>query len=120
MSSLHQSAVSVIRTIAYTFGEESAQRGEPFAPEAWFLQRQQQVEFAHGFESIRGVTLATAQFTGSPLPKPPATVAATKRTAEATWRRIVEASEAHARHLDAARKLTAAITGIDNGDICFA
>jgi hypothetical protein len=69
MSSLPQTP-AVKQSVAFQFGAQDAQRGEPCVPECIFIQRQQQVEYATGWESQSGATATTAQFTGSPLPKP--------------------------------------------------
>jgi len=58
----------VVTSTAFRFGVEDAQQGDAFAPEAIFAQRQQQIEYSLGFESVRGISEATSQFTSSTVP----------------------------------------------------
>lgn len=52
-------------TNAFLFGADDARYGWPFAPEAYFGRREYQVEYAKGFESVRGASEITRQFTNS-------------------------------------------------------
>ena len=108
-------------SLAFTLGAEDAKDGNPFAPEMYFAHPDDIADYAGGYESVKGVTLTTAQFTGSPLPI--AAVATPKRrprTSEATWQNIVSATEAHDARIDAALDATAAFMGgIYAGDLLF-
>lgn len=48
---------------AYQFGRRDARDGQPCVPEMFFVQRVRQIEYATGYESVRGVTPTTAYFT---------------------------------------------------------
>ncbi len=54
-------------TLAYTFGQQDAQAGKTLCPEAIFIQRSQQVDYALGYEAVAGVTVFTAQFTDAEI-----------------------------------------------------
>lgn len=48
---------------AFRFGASDAKAGQPFAPECIFVTRNQQIQYALGFELVRGATEMTRQFT---------------------------------------------------------
>jgi len=124
---LHQSAVEVTTSVAYTFGGQDATSGQAFAPECIFIQRRDQVEYSRGYEAITGPTFATVQFTGSTIPTP-ITVPNLKRTSggefvrrtDANVQRIFQANAARDRRIAQAAQETAAfLNGILDGDIIF-
>jgi hypothetical protein len=64
---LHQSAVEVPTTVAYTFGTADARHGASFCPEMYFVRHEDKCQYAAGYESITGPTFATAQFTDAEI-----------------------------------------------------
>jgi hypothetical protein len=50
---------------AFRAGASDAQSGYPFAPESYFVRRTDKVQYAIGFEMVRGATEITRQFTAS-------------------------------------------------------
>jgi hypothetical protein len=124
---LQQSADVVTRSIAYTFGQRDAQEGQVFCPEMVFLQRAQQVEYAKGYESVSGPTVATVQFTGSVIPAPVVTPnykvndRERVRRTDSNVERIFQANAARDRRIARAAEETAAfLGGMFAGDIVFA
>lgn len=49
----------------YRYGWEDALHGHAFAPEMWFTHKSDKIEYALGFEQVRGVSEITRQFTAS-------------------------------------------------------
>jgi hypothetical protein len=96
------------QSVAFQFGQRDAQAGAICCPEMVFLARQQQVEYAAGYEAIKGVTPTTRQFTGNALPAP-VIVPQLKRNSDREFVRkidgnidaIFKAAERHTRRLDA-------------------
>lgn len=118
--------MSVPFNLAYKLGAEDARDGNPFCPEMFFTHPEDMQDYAAGFESVKGVSEATAQFTGSALPKL-VTVPHYKRDGKEFMRRVdmdvqavFRASEQRAKRIARAMAETAAITGIDDGQIYFA
>ena len=118
---------AVKTSIAFQFGQRDAQDGQVFCPEAVFLQRAQQVEYARGFERVSGPTVATAQFTGSVIPAP-IVVPNYKvndrervRRTDSNVERIFQANAARDRRIARAVEESAAfLGGMFAGDIVFA
>jgi hypothetical protein len=50
---------------AFRVGMSDAQSGYPFAPEYYFTRRTDKVQYAIGFEMVRGANEITRQFTAS-------------------------------------------------------
>ena len=59
---LSQPQVSKVST-AFQFGAADAKEGHAFAPEMYFTRRSDKIQYAIGFEVIRGASEATRQFT---------------------------------------------------------
>lgn len=120
-----QSPVNVSSS-AYRFGMQDAQENAPFAPESIFIRRSDQILYAHGFEAVRGVNEATAQFTGNPLPKPSmkphykADDDERVRLTDLDADKVFKASERRAKRMARALAETAAFLGVDDGEILFA
>ena len=115
------------QSIAFQFGQEDAQNGVVFAPEAIFVQRAQQVEYSKGYESVTGPTVATVQFTGSVIPAPIVTPnykangRERVRRTDSNVERIFQANAARDRRIARAAQETAAfLGGAYAGDIVFA
>lgn len=120
-------------SLAFQMGAREAHAGEPCVPEMLFVRRQDQIDFAAGWESVNGVTITTAQFTNSPLPVPVAAsvplaaataeVAPVKRehrTAEATAMRVINQLSKHRERVECMVAKTAAETPEAVGDILWA
>jgi hypothetical protein len=113
-------------SVAFQFGQQDAQRGEPCVPEAIFVRRADQVEYCRGYEAVSGVTLTTAQFTGSPLPQR-VQVAHKRRDGGEYLRwtdlcaeKSLKASAARNKRIAAMIDLTAKLLPEMAGDIIFA
>lgn len=52
-------------SIAFLLGASDGQAGAPFCPEQFFVQRSQKIQYALGFERVRGASEMTRQFTAS-------------------------------------------------------
>lgn len=124
-----QYTTTTTQSVAYRFGVEAAQRGEPCDPEIVFIQRAEQIKFAAGYESAAGVTLTTSFFTGSELPKPTTVTVPNYRSndrervrrTDNNVARIFQMATAHDKRLQAMADKTAAFMGgIFEGDVIFA
>lgn len=61
-------------SVAFLLGTSDGEAGAAFAPEAFFVQRNQKVQYALGFELVRGASEMTRQFTCSANVAPVATL----------------------------------------------
>lgn len=52
-------------SIAFLLGASDAEAGAAFAPEMFFVRKQDKLQYALGFELARGASEATRQFTKS-------------------------------------------------------
>lgn len=109
-------------SLAFTLGVEDAKAGNPFAPEMYFTHPDDMADYAAGFESVRGVSEITAQFTGTPLPASAPVAPATKPSGWPNWRanKAIKEAEAHSKRIAAAMAATAAFCPELDGDIIFA
>lgn len=120
------SKVSVPFNLAHKLGAEDARDGNPFAPEMYFVHPEDMQDYAAGYESVKGISESTAQFTGSAMPKP-IIVPNYKANGKEFMRRVdmdvqavFRASEQRAKRIARAMAETAAFLGVDDGDIIFA
>ena len=121
MNTLSQSpaTVNASNSVAFRFGIEAAQRGEPCVPEMVFIQRTEQVKFALGYESITGATFATVQFTGSTLPAPEPVKAKTHNWHDFNADRAIARSTKHHNWLEACLERTARETPENAGNLLW-
>lgn len=68
MSSIPQSPA--VADLPRIFGQQDARAGATCVPEMYFVRHADKVAYCHGYESVSGPTLTTAQFTGSEMPQP--------------------------------------------------
>lgn len=126
MSTLAQATLNT-QSVAFQFGQRDALRNEPCVPEMIFIARKDQVDYCAGYESVKGVSATTRQFTGSELPQP-IIVANLKANGRERVRRtdgnvatIFQAGAARDRRIQRAIEETAAfLNGALAGDIIFA
>jgi hypothetical protein len=100
-------------------GVKAAQEGSACVPETLYVRRQDQVNFAFGFESVSGPTFTTAQFTGSPLPQPAPVTAKTHGWSDFNADRALRQASAHLARIDQIFERTARETPEAAGDLLW-
>lgn len=125
MNALHVTTTST--SWAHQVGVNDAQDNAPFAPEFWFASPTQKRDYALGFESVKGVSVATAQFTGNVVPAPIQVPNYKRNVGREFIRRIdsdvaaiFKANEAHDKRMQAILDKTAALSPEYAGDFLWA